>query len=300
MDYKTSKIEDKKIQVHQNAIYQFKFNNSAISGRICKVKIQRIPKSEDLISFNTNWEWKTIYDTTYVPYKEDSLIGYDTLRYKETIKELISTERNEELIFDKPQRVNSATNSNGPRNNLFFTLPKNYKSTYKTTEVVSWAYWVGVGEEANQAWAQNVKTMSNIAKGVASVYATPLGALAVGALTDLMIPQTGEDVFYYITDATNKDLFMANLGFSLYDNGQGVAGFRKFTDKGLCQGSYYVCLYNDNNFQGINVNVKVVAIIETKIYEDKEYDRMKITPKYTTLNKMKMVVTTSKVRVNAQ
>ena len=65
MDYKTVKIENKKISVNQKSLYQFKFNNSAISGRICKVKIQRIPKTEDLTAFNTNWEWKTLYDTTY-------------------------------------------------------------------------------------------------------------------------------------------------------------------------------------------------------------------------------------------
>lgn len=299
MDYKTTKIVDKKITVHKKSVYQFKFSNSAIAGRICKIKIQRIPKSQELVNFNTDWKWKTLYDTTYVPYTQDSIVSHDTLRYKEKVKELVKTENNEELIFDKPQRVNSGTNSNGPKSWLFFPLPKNETTTYKTTRVISWAYWIGVGEEANQAWKKNITTVGNLAKGAAAVFTSPLGALAVGAVTDLMIPTIGEDVTYSITNAANKDLFMANLQYTLYDKGKGVAGFRKFTDKNLCQGTYFVCLYNDNTIQEIDATVKVIAIIETKTYEDKEYDRMKTTPKYVTLNKRRMVVNTSQIRVNA-
>lgn len=299
MDYKTSKIIDKKINVQKKSVYQFKFTTAAMAGRICKVKIQRIPKSEQFVNFNTDWKMKTLYDTTYVPYTQDSIVGYDTLRYKEKVKELVKTEQKEELIFDKPQRVNSSTNANGPKSWLFFSLPKNENTTYKTTEVISWAYWVGVGDEANQAWKKNMTTVGNLAKGAATVFTSPLGALAVGAVADLMIPTMGEDVSYSISDAANKDLFMANLQYTVYDKGKGVAGYRKFTDKNLLQGTYFVCLYNDNDFQGIDATVKVIAIVETKLYEDKEYDRMKITPKYVTLNKRRMVVNTTQIRINA-
>jgi hypothetical protein len=46
MDYKTKKIQNKIINVNRTGIYKFRFANSAISGRICKFKIQRIPASE--------------------------------------------------------------------------------------------------------------------------------------------------------------------------------------------------------------------------------------------------------------
>lgn len=299
MDYKTTKIVDKKINVNKKAVYQFKFSNSAIAGRICKVKIQRIPKSSEFVSFNTDWKWKILYDTTYVPYTQDSIVGYDTVRYKEKLKELVKTEQKEELIFDKLQRVNSGANANGPKSWLFFTLPKNENTTYKTTEVISWAYWVGVGDEANQSWKKNITTVSNLTKGAATVFTSPLGALAIGAVSDLMIPTIGEDVSYSITDIANRDLFMANLQYKMFDIGKGFAGYRKFTDKNLCQGTYFVCLFNDNVFQGIDATVKVIAIVETKTYEDKEYDRMKVTPKHVTFNKRRMVVNTTQIRVNA-
>ena len=42
MDYKSIKITNKIINVTSKGIYKFRFTNSAISGRICKYKIQRI------------------------------------------------------------------------------------------------------------------------------------------------------------------------------------------------------------------------------------------------------------------
>ncbi|HYG53202.1 MAG TPA: hypothetical protein VD905_20020 [Flavobacteriales bacterium] len=100
--------------------------------------------------------------------------------------------------MDKNQKVHSEMNSNGNKSWLFFSLPLNSETPLKTKKVISWAYWVGVGEEGNQAWQQNIKTVGKLAKGVASIFLTPLGALAVGAIADLAIPTSGEDVGYWI------------------------------------------------------------------------------------------------------
>jgi len=45
MDVKTSKIENKTLQVPRTGIYKFRFANSALLPRACKYKIQRIPAS---------------------------------------------------------------------------------------------------------------------------------------------------------------------------------------------------------------------------------------------------------------
>ena len=92
MDFKAVYIPEKKIKVNKKSIYKFSFKNGAMSGRICKVTIKRIPKSEDLISFNTDWEWKTHYDTTYIAYTEDSIVGYDTTYYNVIKQKLIRDE----------------------------------------------------------------------------------------------------------------------------------------------------------------------------------------------------------------
>lgn len=203
--YKISKVENKTLSVTKTGVYIFRFKNSAITGRICKIQIQRVPSNESLKIFNTTVTWINKQDTTWNTYTKDVIIAYDTTYQQKTKIELVSTEQKEELIMDKSQRVHSTSNANGNKTSLFFTLPKNEKGNYVTKKVIAWAYWVGVGDEANQAWKSNMKTVSNLAKGVATLYTTPLGALAVGAVTDLMIPKVGENVYYAQIIFKNKN-----------------------------------------------------------------------------------------------
>ncbi len=300
MDYNSKKIENKVIHVRKKGVYCFRIKNSAMGKRICKIKIQRVQKSEDLADFNTNWKWKTLYDTSYVPYVQDSLIGYDTLHYKETVKELVKTTQREELIMDKTQRVHSQTNEYGNKTYVYFSLPVNQTSTYKSSKVTAWAFWIGVDESSNEAWRKNAEAIKHLTTGLADIYLTPLGALAMGTITELAIPTIGEDVMYWLTDQQNKDLFMGNYQFNLWDQGKGIAGYKVFKEPYICQGTYYVLLQNDNIMQGIDANVKITAIIETKIYEDKVYNRKKITPQHVQLNKQRMVINTRDVRVNIE
>ena len=279
-DYKTTQIDTKTIQVVKQGVYLFKFKNGAILGRICKIKIQRVPASEATISFNTAVSWEDKQETTYNTYTKEVLAGYDTTYTRKTQKVVVKSEQREELVFDKPQRVHSSANTNGNKASLSFTLPKNIITPYKTTKVVSWAYWVGVGNEANEAWKQNSKIIVSIAKGAAAYFTTPLGALAAGVVTDLAIPKMGEDVYYAVADKTNRDLFMAGQPNRVIDQGKGVAGFRKFSDPALCQGAYYVLLSNDNLVQGVDASVKVIAIVETTTYEDKVITETNLTPRY--------------------
>ncbi len=270
-DFKTSKIQNKVININKTAVYVFRFKNSGLKARICKITLQRIPKSDITKNFNTTVSWVNKQDTTWNSYTKEVVVGYDTTYEQKTKKELVKTEQKEELLLDKSERVNSRSNENGNKSYVLFTLPINETTTYKSKEVISLAYWVGVGEAGNNAWQQNSKNISSLTKRISSVYLTPLGALAVGAVTELMIPNVGEDVKYYLVDQQDRDLFYANQTFNMYDKGKGVAGYRKFTNRYLLRGTHFIVMENDNYMQGINVNVKVIAIVETNYYEDKSF-----------------------------
>lgn len=267
-DYKSAKIENKIFQVSRAGVYKFRFYNNALAGRVCKLKIQRIPSSEDSRNYNTNVVWMDKQDTTWNSYTKDVIIGYDTTYEMKTEKVLLNTEVREDLLMDKIQRVHSTTNDNGPRTWVHFTLPRNEVTAYQTKTVKAWAYWVGVDEEGNNAWKQNVQALGSLAKKAATYYTTPLGALAVGAVADLMVPTLGEDVYYAVTMQAGKEYFMAGQSFRVYDQGKGVGGYKKFTDPGMCQGTFFICMSNDNLVQGIDASVKVIAIVETNTYED--------------------------------
>lgn len=296
MDFKTASISDKKITVQKKGVYRFSFKNGSPKGRICKIKIQRIPATPELAAFSTDWKWKTVYDTTFTPYTEDSLIGYDSVPYIETIKELISTKQEEVLVIDRTEKVHSYLNPNPCKTYFRVLLPATVSSKYKKEKIISMAYWVGVGKESSEAYAKNVRAIGEIAKGIATLYSSPLGGLAIGAITELAVPKSGEDVSYsFVGDLENANLFKQGNSYMQYITGKGVASYGN-TNRFL-NNSFYVCLYNDNQTLGIDVNVKILVIKETKIFEDKEYERFKVTPQYVTLNKVKMDVKSNQVRV---
>ncbi len=296
-DYKTSTVANKTITVSRQGVYIFRFKNSAISGRICKVKIQRIPTDNTTRDFNSTVTWEAKQETTYNSYTKDVVVGYDTIRTEKTKMVLAKSEQKEELLLDKSQRVHSISNENGNRTFVSFSLPLNRITPNMTQKVISWAYWVGVGDEANQAWRQNSQAIATLTKGTAKYFFSPLGALAIDAVSDLMIPKAGEDVSYYITTKENKDLFMAGYQFRLYDQGKGIAGYKKFIDANFSQGNYFVLLLNDNKIQGIDAIVKVVAIIETNTYENQPYVESTVTPRYEKKTFSEPVITTMRVPV---
>ncbi len=279
-DYKTSKITNKTLTVQKQGVYLFRFKNSALSGRVCNIRIQRIPVDGSSLNFNTAVQWVTKQDTSWNSYTKDVVVGYDTVYQQKTKKELVNSVQREELLLDKMQRVHSTTNSNGNKTFVFFTLPNNQQTGNTVTQTISWAYWVGVGEEANASWRQNTKTMQSLVKNGTALFATPLGALAIGAMVELMTPKLGEDVQYSLMNAQNKEFFMAGLQARGWDNGKGVAGYKKFTDPAMCQGTYFICMSNDNLMQGIDVNVRVVAIVETKEYKDETYTDIVVRPRF--------------------
>jgi hypothetical protein len=298
MDYKSSRIENKNILVSKTGVYGFRLKNSAVLGRICKIKIQRIAASEKTKLFNSSIKWVDKSDTTWNTYTKDVVVGYDTIRLNKTKKELVKTENVEELIMDKSQRVHSTSNSEGNKTHLFFSLPQYESNDLIDKKVISWAYWVGVGEEANQAWKQNAKLVSGLVKGVASYVTTPLGGLLVGTVTELMLPNMGEDVAYGIVDSKNKDLFYAGMEYRGYDFGKGIAGYKKFTNENMLSGTWFIVLSNDNVMQGIDANVKVVTLIETKTYDYRPYIEQKITAVYEKKIFKDPVITTNKIPVN--
>ncbi|WP_323787905.1 hypothetical protein [Psychroserpens sp.] len=296
-EYKASNIKDKRIQIRNKGIYKFKFYSSSITRRVCKIKIHRIPSVSSTIDFNTNWRWETVRDTTYIAYQEDSLIGYQTINYKEIMRELKDTQIEEIMLFEKSEKVHSFYNENKSKTYLKVDLPTLKNDEYREENLVAWSYWIGVDQEGQDAYKKNLKSISNLVGKTADVYyQTPLAGIAVGAVTELIIPQTGEDVqYYFISDFQNVQLFYSNQQFLQFDMGKGRVAYGR-NDK-IKQGVFYIGLSNDNEIMGIDVEVKVLAVKEIKIFENVTFDREKEEPQYVTLDKTRMNINETKVRV---
>ena len=297
-EFKAQNIKNRKIKVRNKGVYAFKFYSSSFSNRVCRIKISRIPATKSTESFNTNWKWKVLNDTIYTPYTVDSITGYNTIKYKEKVRELVKTEKVEDLLFNKTQRVHSYYNQNKSSTYLKVDLPNPIQTDLKEEKVIAWAYWIGVGKEAQEAYKENASSVGNLAKGITSLYGTPLAGLAIGTITELVIPKTGEDVAYwFIPDYDNAQKFANGETFLQFDEGKGIAAYGKNSNR--TQGTFYIGLYNDNQLQGIDVEVKIVVIKEIKIFENKEYNREKQEPIIVTLNKTRMTIKQTKIRVPA-
>ncbi len=296
-EFKSTGLRDKRIQIRNKGIYKFKFYSSSLTRRVCKIKILRVPKDESTRTFNTNWKWETKRDTTYTSYQEDSLVGYQTIKYKETIRELKETKHQEIMLFEKSQRVHSYWNPNPSRTYLRVDLPKINSTSLKEERLVAWSYWIGVGQEGAQAYKENIKSVSNLVGKVASIYyQSPLAGVAIGEITDLMIPTTGQDIqYYFIEDFNNVTQFLNQQNFLQFDQGKGVAAFGRSERTNM--GTFYIGLYNDNRRLGLDVDVKVLAVKEIKLYENVTYDREKEEPQYVILQKTKMNINETLVRV---
>ena len=296
-EFKSRSFNNKRIQIKNKGIYKFRFFSSSFTRRVCKITIKRIPKNDLSKGFNTNWKWETITDTTYVPYQMDSLTGYQTIKYKETIRELKSTNIEEIMLFEKSQKVHSYYNENRSKTYLKVDLPLLTNSEFREENLIAWSYWIGVGQEGREAYKKNLKSASKLVGKVATkYYQSPLAAIAVGAITKLITPQTGEDVeYYFIPDFSNVQKFYNNLGFLQFDMGKGRAAYGR--DDELKEGTFYIGLSNDNKIRGIEVEVKILALKEIKIFENITYDREKEEPQFITLNKTRMNVNQTRIRV---
>jgi hypothetical protein len=255
MDYKTKKIENKTININTTGIYKFRLSNSTLSGRICKVKIQRVPASDATKNFNTSVYWREVQDTTYTPTQEKFLIKCDTTA--------------QEIYSSSPQ-ISSQNALNGNKNFqvVDFTLPEN---------VTSWSFYIGTGnagkteyDKARTSFAQNVAATVSKIPGYG-----PMAALALTGVSYFNKVQGEDNVkYWFLNDANSVSLFSSGQTFMQYKEGDVVneASQMKFPS----QGKIYLALLNDNMVDPIIVTIKVTAIVINPLWGTRLIQKMNI------------------------
>lgn len=236
-DYETSAITNKKLPVSKDGIYKFRFKNKGLSGKICKIHIQRIPLNEHTKDFNSEVYWRTFYDTTYYSKNETYLIRRDTSVVN---------------VMDQTAKVHSQGNVNGNKTTLNFNLPRNTKA---------WSYYIGVDQEGQQAYQDAVNNLSEFASPIVKRLTgnNPVACLALGLPSYLAQAQRGEDIDYYIVINENANLFYSGQQFYYLKKGKVINAFSRMDH--LSNDNFHVCLYNDNAVTGVLVSVKVIAIV---------------------------------------
>lgn len=320
MDFKAVYIPEKKIKVNKKSIYKFSFKNGAMSGRICKVTIKRIPKSEDLISFNTDWEWKTHYDTTYIAYTEDSIVGYDTTYYNVIKQKLIRDEYVlEDIMINHQVKVHSRyyncdlllTNVGQYNEELVqVNLPREVNTKYEKIDNIYWFYGIGIDQTVK---INADKKRSDVLNGAAAISGKLPGygtAVSVGFSVLEKLTTDNSDLSIYTGIFTSYD----NALLFKNDNPQAKAirwdnivstGTTKIEQP--ASGTIYFGFENENGSSAVTGGTEAVTVCLSvtmwrrhREYEDYTEKKQKITARKVTLNKERMVVKTRQVMVNSE
>jgi hypothetical protein len=276
-DFKTKQIENKTFMVPQKGVYMFRFKNSALGGRICKINIQRIPANENTLNFNTAVIWVTKQDTTWNTYVKDVIIGYDTSYLQKSRRELVKIDTILSPLFDKSLRVHSET-AYGKTQYTYASVefPKNsfHPSVlypYRSTEVISWSYWLGVGQKATEDYEKANKSLKDGIKVIGAL--TGYGALATLATTGISIftnTTLGDNVIFKFHCLQNGQPLTIDYGNVISSSGRNTK---------ILQGAFSIELYNDNFKDGIDVTIKMIVVQVSKTWEDVSYTEQKISPR---------------------
>jgi len=254
MDYKTSRINSKAIEITRTGIFRFRFANSAISGRICKFKIQRIPVSTTTQSFNTSVYWETVTDTSYTPVEERYLFKSDTI-----IENQEST-----------TKVSSQTAISGNRNIAVvdLNLPEG---------TLAWSYYIGVGKESNEAYQRDKDAFVGKAAKQASTIPGygALAALAIHGINTFSKVQGRDNVkYWFITDWDNVLLFQQGASFNIYKTGDVISEAARMQEPK--RGKVYIGLLNDNVMEPIEVTVRLSAFCLNQDWRTRMVNKMNI------------------------
>ena len=255
MDYKSKKIANKIIPITRTGIYMFRLSNGAISGRICKVKIQRIPGSDATKNFNTSVYWRTLYDTTYTPVQERYLVSRDTAFVQ---------------VVDQVAKISSQNALNGNKNSTLvdFTLPLN---------TISWSYYIGVGKAGKEAYDKAKEKCLNSAAAAAMKIPEfgPLAALALYGVNYFNHVQGEDNVkYYFIQDWANVQAFESGNTFYQYKQGDVINDYSQMASPKA--GKVYLELFNDNIVDPIDVLVKVTAVTVTEQWGTRTVQRIHV------------------------
>ena len=268
---------DQKIRVPATGVYRFRFSNAS-GERLCRIAIQRRPASDDLRLFDTAVRWEERIDTFYMKGKTERPAWTDVPEVKNR-RVLAKTDTSAVTVLEKTERIFSRSGKvyGSNMSETKFKLPENRylpnrQNPASVSEVTSWAYWIGVGDEADRSFQDaNIKAVSKVADaasglGLMSGGYGALALLAVKGVAMFSNPPKGDNVRFTLWNDSGKQI----------DSGNSIVAYRRM--EAPLQGHFTFQLSNDNMVDGINVTIKILAIVQTQTYRDEAYTEYRRVP----------------------
>lgn len=171
------------------------------------------------------------------------------IKYDTTYQEILNTQ----------VRVYSINNGNNPnRTTVRINLPEN--TTY-------WVYWIGVGQESMNAMKSFAEQLSNGAAGLAG---NPIYAFGFGLISKLPIFNSTATIGYRFSDHGNSQNFLLGRQYSYYTFKEGNAVTTDYSVVKTVSKDVNFCLWNNEKWNGHDVQIKVGAFIVNGTYVAEE------------------------------
>ena len=233
-ELKTSRIQNKMISVSTTGIYQFRFANTVVLQKLCKLKIERIPASPATANFNSTVYWRTVFDTTY--------------RNLNPQKAAPDTYKTVSLIAPTSYYLESSA-SEGRQ----LTIPINLPDF--TSE---WYYAYAATDKKEQAG--NLKSSLHLAAALQKEILEHRGVSF--SVDSISVPSGTENCRIYLLDQSNQQMFESKGNFRHFREGT-----RENTPSGLVKiktanfPNAFLGIKNSNSQSPIFVTLEVVAVI---------------------------------------
>lgn len=158
-------------------------------------------------------------------------------------------------VLNSQVRVYSMNNLYNPnRTTLRVNLPEN--TTY-------WVYWIGVDQESMNAMKSFAEDLS---KGAAGLAGNPIYAFGFGLISKLPMFNSTATIGYRFSDHTNSLNFMNGRPYSYYTFKEGNAVTTDYAIVKTSNKDVNFCLWNNEKWNGHDVQITVGAFIVTSSY----------------------------------
>jgi hypothetical protein len=293
---KTALNEHIEIKAEKKSIMRFTVYNTGKEDLVCKIRIQRFYASDKTKDFLTNVVWVDKTDTTYKVIKQGNKTINDTSITGYITKVPVKTDTKEIMLIDKTIRLGPTGKGDSlDKAVILLQLPKNYETKLQTKELKIWAFWIGSGKVSEEAYLKNDEAF----KEKKTIYKSVLAGYAEGLTEGIKVPAKGDAIEYcFMNSAKDADAFLNNTEFGYIERDKCVACYGT---GGMRQGNYYIGIKNTLKSKETEVNMRVVAIIETKIFQIRQSKRKQGgEAKKEALSTKQMIIKTIKVPTFAE
>lgn len=278
------------ITIPETGIVDFYFEGRR-RGPDIKLRMMRLNQSPNAMFFNTAIQEYKHYDTSFVQYEIDSVIGYQEIR--EPIEFRIIANVDYESVEMITKKINL---KGGRKNHVMLTKPPQTKST-EDKDMVLVGYQVLVTSEAG---AQKMWDAIGVGVDIGVLALNlfpPAGGVAAGIGVDMMFsmiaPQEGGEPVYYLIMNSREELnkfLHKDESPMVFESGLATG----YSGNWAPMDTLIVGLQNLNTLAEVDVSVAMFAIYQTTYWHTITQDKVIIRPEIVKVPRYQQIIRNTK------